>query len=82
MHAEKDGDWNIGVEEIVRAGQGEIRDSPRIRRHDRSHRHRRHAEQELARKRDEEQEKIHVRRIELRDGNILAPRDLTRPSEE
>jgi hypothetical protein len=56
VHPEKDGNWDIRIEEVVRAGQSEVCQPERIRRHHRGHRHRRHAEEQLTRQGDEEEE--------------------------
>ena len=78
MHAEKDGDGDVGVVEVVDAGRLEVDEAEEPRRGDRGEGHRRDPEEDLAGEGGEEDPHVHVRREELRDGDVPRPRQVAR----
>ena len=62
----------------VDAGRREVEQAEDVRRDHGGHGPRRHAEEILAGQRDEEDPQVHLQRIELRDGDVLPPRDGSR----
>src|SRR2546427_553798 len=82
MHTEEDRDRYVRVVEEIDTGDREVQEAEHIRRCHRRQRHRCDAEEELARKADEKQHRVHVRRIKLRASNGLAPRQVTRARQD
>ena len=78
VHAEEDGDGDVGVVEVVDAGRLEVDEAEEPRRGHRGEGHRRHPEEDLAGEGGEEDPHVHVRREELRDGDVPRPRQVAR----
>ena len=76
VHAQEDGDRDVGVDEVVRAGRGEVEQAEHVHRRHRRQGHPGHAEQDLAGQADQEDEQVDLRRAVEGGGDLLAPGEI------